>query len=241
MLKCLSSLFIDDLKPLATPVVCEVENYDSDMNLNELVDNLSQLLLKYKLQFYNNSTYTENKIALISAWSLNYLWKVLPSIIVATSVLKKSLPLTPENIKIRVDNLGTVKDIKLPNEGFFSPYSSTQERFSPLINDHLTPLFNELNTKFKVPKKILWGNALRYIKNIFNTLVLRFPTIESIKLDRDILLATKVFDDGSFNPLYLPKRYISTDKIKHQAHSQCCLYYQLPNNHFCALCPRKKP
>jgi len=240
MLKCLNTLFIGDLKPLATPVVCQIDNYDSDMNLDELASSMPKLLVQYKQLHYSNSTSDENTIALVSAWSLDYLWKVLPSFIVATSVLKILLPLAPENIEIRINNLGTVKDIKLPNEGLVNPNSSTQERYNPLINDHLTPLFDELNKNFKVPKKILWGNALRYIKNIFNTLEQQYPTLTYLKLDREILLTKKFFDDGSFNPLYFPIRKVIKDNEYHQAHNQCCLYYQLPNFSYCDLCPRQK-
>lgn len=239
MLNCLSSIFTGDLKSLATPVMSNVENHHCDMNLNELLDKLPVMIEKYKEQHYKNTFISVDEVALVSAWSLDYLWKILPSIIVASCVLKRSLPLSIENIKIRINPLGTIENIMLTDEGIAIPHSSTQLRFSPLIEDHLTPIFKSLNYQFNVPEKILWGNAVRYIKNIFNTLIERLPLIEDIKLDQQTLLTTKRFEDGSYNPLYFKTRYIKTDNVQHMAHSQCCLYYKLPDNDYCALCPRK--
>ncbi|WP_420226754.1 siderophore-iron reductase FhuF [Pigmentiphaga litoralis] len=179
--------------------------------------------------------------AATSAWSLSYLWTLLPAFAAAASVLQHRFPVGADDMAVSLDGDGAATRFHIRRLGDALPGTSTGERYQPLLADHLDPLFAALRAQTRIAPKILWGNAARYLESVLEQGLALTGGATGIAADHHALLECAVNDDGSTNPLHGTRR-VST-RVESgvvtpvRLHRQCCLYYLLPGEGYCGLCP----
>lgn len=185
--------------------------------------------------------------AAASSWSLDYLWALLPPVVSATSILQHVFPVSPAEMAVTLDKNGVPLRFHIRHEGLAAPGDSCTTRYAPLIWQHLTPLFATIRCHARLPEKILWGNAARYMDGILEQALLLTRNAAQVIEDRDHLLFNPLWLEGESNPLYMRQRQIAHIEngipSRHKLHRQCCLSYRLPGRDYCSACPLapKKP
>ncbi|TJZ64737.1 siderophore-iron reductase FhuF [Chitiniphilus eburneus] len=174
--------------------------------------------------------------AVASAWTMDYLWALLPGAVAAASVLQHRFPLAPEHLAVALDDLGLPRAFYLCDEGKALPGSDTMTRFGPLLHQHLSPLFVTLSAQTRVPRKILWGSAARYIEGILEQARAQIGPMPGLLADHDLLLDQPRWPDGERNPMHARCGNMN-QAAPHTLHRQCCLYYLLPDEDYCGACP----
>lgn len=185
--------------------------------------------------------------ATASAWSLDYLWLVLPASIAGACLLRHGLPLDPASCLLDVDVHGVPIRLHLPHEGqALRGDPDSQAHREDLVRLHLSPLFSALHAGSSLPLKILWGNAARVLADTFSALsdVARASGDEEARLhiarQGAAWLTARAWQDGEPNPLWLhggkpPTLLAITSKSTCLA--QCCLRHLLPGQVHCGRCP----
>ncbi len=179
--------------------------------------------------------------AAASAWSLDYLWALLPAVTAAASVLQHRFPMHADDVALSVDDAGTPVRFHITGEGHSMPGTPSAARYGPLLDGHLAPLFKTINQQTRLAQKILWGNAARYLEVIFDEALALTGNAGHIAADRETLLQHPTRPDGHPNPLFGRQRR-STHTGNGVAtpitlHRQCCLLYRLPGQGYCGACP----
>lgn len=177
-----------------------------------------------------------------SAWSLHYLWALLPPIVAGASLLGHAFPVRPEEMHVQFDADGEALRFHVSDEGCPRPDADTAARYDALLWQHLDPLFTALSRLARVAPKILWGNAARYLGSIFEQGLALSGRAPCIVRDHDQLLERPTWPDGRINPLHTPRRQaLDSGEGGHVTpvtlHRQCCLYYLLPGEGYCVACP----
>ena len=189
---------------------------------------------------YRRVTGTDLRAA-ASAWSLSYLWTLLPAVVAAASILQHRFPVHADDMAVSFDKDGAATRFHIRHLGDALPGTSTQERYEPLLADHLDPLFAALRAQTRVASKILWGNAARYLESVLEHGLQRTGGAAHIAADHHALLQCAVNEEGSTNPLHGVRRRSSAVQggvvTPVRLHRQCCLYYLLPGEGYCGLCP----
>ncbi len=172
-----------------------------------------------------------------SAWSLDYLWLVLPPSLAAACLLHHGLPLDPSGCLLDLAPHGAPICLHVPHEG--TPLADDPACLEQtLIRAHLSPLFAALHLGSKLPVKILWGNAARVLAEVFRALSgAARAQQDDAPLHRIAALAQALLDsptlrDGQPNPLWLYSKRGVPDR-----HAQCCLRHLLPAQAHCEACP----
>lgn len=179
--------------------------------------------------------------AAASAWSLDYLWALLPAVSAAASVLQHCFPMHPDDVALSLNDAGAPVCFHITHEGRAMPGSPTAARYDSLLDGHLAPLFKAIGGQTRLAQKILWGNAARYLEAILDQALALTGHAGHIATDRETLLQYPTRADGQPNPLYGRQR-ISTHVENGVAASitlyrQCCLLYRLPGQGYCGACP----
>lgn len=191
----------------------------------------------------------EDLRATAAAWSLGYLWLLLPATIAGACLLRHGLPLELTSCLLDVDAHGTPTRLHLPNEGqaLRGDLDSHVHR-ETLVRSHLSPLFSALHAASGLPLKILWGNAARVLADIFAALpdMVRASGEEDGEAERHIArqgsawLMARAWQDGEPNPLWLhggkPPTLLAITSPS-SCHAQCCLRHLLPGLAHCGRCP----
>lgn len=178
-----------------------------------------------------------------SAWSLTYLWRLLPPAVAAISVLQQGFPLAASQMHVMLDDDGEAARFYICDEGLPLRGTSTATRYRPLLEQHLAPLFDNLHHLTGLAPKILWGNAARYLEPILEQALLLSKQSPAIVADHDWLLQQRVRPENIpiTNPLYGRQRIAVHDESGQTSHvklhRQCCLYHLLPGEDYCGLCP----
>jgi len=176
-----------------------------------------------------------------SDWSLRYLWTLLPPVAAAISVLHHSLPVCAEQIAIELDTCSAPLRFHIEHEGHPACESETFTRYHILLEQHLTPLFGAISDLTRLPKKVLWGNAARYLEIVLDQALLLTENAPHVLADKIALLQASKLPDGRRNPLYAARRKVTqihNDKpVSLILHRQCCLAHLLPNQDYCGACP----
>jgi ferric iron reductase protein FhuF len=223
---------------------------------------LPDALRRYALRW---GTGTRDLRAIASAWSMDYLWTLLPPVVAAATVLQHRFPVEAAQIALSLDDLGAPRGFHITNEGLPMPGTSTARRYSGLIDGHLRPLFAALHRHTGLAEKVLWSNAARYLGEILDEAQEHLPgPPPTVRADRDQLLghAGRQPGDGLRRPRWdaegcdaplgptalepwptnpmpaLPRRTTCTQAGQIvPLHSHCCLYYLLPSQAYCGGCP----
>jgi ferric iron reductase protein FhuF len=123
--------------------------------------------------------------AAASAWSLDYLWMLMPGTVAAASVLHHGLPIDPACVMLDIGANGAPVRLHLPHEGagLAGEVMGADRVTADLGEDpalrhledlfvlHLRPVFEALHTHGRLPRKILWANARRVLTEIFDALM----------------------------------------------------------------------
>ncbi|WP_148713619.1 siderophore-iron reductase FhuF [Chitinolyticbacter meiyuanensis] len=177
--------------------------------------------------------------AVASAWAMDYLWALLPGVVAAASVLQHRFAMAPDTLAVQFNAIGLPTAFYLRDEGKALPGSDTMARYGELLHGHLLPLFAALTAQSRVPRKILWGSAARYIEGILDQAQAQLGRLPGLLADRDLLLEQPTWPGGERNPMHARRRCVAQpDQAAPLAlHRQCCLYYLLPGEDYCGACP----
>lgn len=177
--------------------------------------------------------------AVASAWSLSYLWALLPPVVAAASLLRHRFDIGIDQVAVRFDTHGSATSFHIRHEGHPLPGSDTETRYASLLRDHLDPLFAAVHRHTRLAPKILWGNAARYLELILDqALEMAGPQPELVE-DRATLLDREFWAGGRANPMHAGRRrlIIQREDGPVALHRQCCLFYLLPGEGYCGACP----
>lgn len=176
-----------------------------------------------------------------SAWSLDYLWALLPATAAAASVLQHAFPLRAEDLALNLNDFGVPICFHIRHEGRPAPATPVAVRYGPLLDAHLRPLFKAIVWQTRLAEKILWGNAARCLETILDQALALTGNATHVAQDKQFLLQRPTRPDGAPNPLFAPQRVspLTRDNIDAPLllHRQCCLHYRLPGYSHCHACP----
>lgn len=238
MIALLEPIFQGDWAQYGETLVCAARPPARDLHVADLL--CDPRLLAGVLRRHARHLGAEDLRPVASAWSLSYLWALLPPVVAAASVLQHGFPVAPEQMSVTLNDDGEPVCFYIPDEGAPLAGTDTVTRYGPLLRQHLQPLFIELSRQTRLATKILWGNAARYLEPILEQALLSGPAPE-ITQDLDQLLRQRTWPDGRANPLFIRQREVvrleggkpATLKL----HRQCCLYHLLPDEGYCGACP----
>lgn len=186
--------------------------------------------------------------AAVSAWTLDYVAALLPPLAAAASVLQHVLPAAAADLALQLDEHGAPRRFHLRHAdvrqlGRPAPGESTAQRYDALLWQHLDPLFQALATHTGLARKVLWGNAARWMAATLDQALAASGGAPPVAADRAWLLDEAHWPGDRANPLYprlaTPMRSASIGA--ETLHRQCCLYYLLPGEDYCAACPLTCP
>lgn len=179
--------------------------------------------------------------AAASAWSLSYLWALLPAVTAAASVLQHQFPMHADEVALSLNDAGAPIRFHITREGRALPGTPPTTRYGPLLEAHLDPLFKAISRQTRLPQKILWGNAARYLEAILDQALALTGNAEHIATDRETLLQHPTRPDGHPNLLHgRQRRSIHVENgvtTTVTLYRQCCLLYRLPGQGYCGACP----
>lgn len=186
---------------------------------------------------------------LASSWSLVYLAKLLPPVCAAATLLRHALPVGAAHTWITLDEQGLPDAFHIRSLGHAMPDADVWQRYEPLVWAHLMPLADALHALTRLPRKILWGNAMRNVAGIFDAARALPATPPGVDSDRAALLHGPRWapggaapHGGAINPLFGVDRVATVHHGDHTdtltLHRQCCLMYKLIDGHgYCDGCP----
>ncbi|WP_398493853.1 siderophore-iron reductase FhuF [Variovorax sp.] len=175
-----------------------------------------------------------------SAWSLHYLNALLPPVAAAASLLQHGFPMAPARVWLTFAEGAVPQCFHITDEGQPLHGAGTAERYAALLQEHLAPLFLQLTRLTRIAPKILWGNAARYLEPVLEQGLAASGQAPAVAQDLDHLLHQPHWGRDD-NPMFTPPRRAVRLEAGAPAsialHRQCCLYYLLPEEGYCAACP----
>ncbi|WCM94915.1 siderophore-iron reductase FhuF [Acidovorax sp. NCPPB 2350] len=185
-----------------------------------------------------------------SMWSMRYCWVVLPYAMVAATLLRQILPITPRETWVQFDDQGQPLRFVVSTAGMAaSGEASTQQRYAPLVFGHLQPLVEAIHALTRLSRRILWVNVVRHVQAIFDHGLQDQALAPAISMERRMLLETPrwdtpgtLFQKPCENPLFHPPRsvHLQGEGGVHrtiQVHRSCCLFYLVDEPRYCSACP----
>jgi ferric iron reductase protein FhuF len=198
--------------------------------------------------------------AVASAWAMRYLWALLPPVVAAASGACRPLPMAADAMRLELDDTGApvrflVADLGDAKDGDpastagsigthsadapVHPPSDVWHRYGPLVWDHLRLLADALFLASRLPRKTVWGGAVRYLEAVLKAMETHGAAPHAAH-DRQQLLHEPAWGPACQerdNPLCLPTRVSRGDGPVMTLHRECCLYHLLPTAQYCAACP----
>ncbi|MFY0479938.1 siderophore-iron reductase FhuF [Achromobacter marplatensis] len=172
--------------------------------------------------------------AAASAWTLQYLWALLAPAVAAATGARREVPCAAAAMRLMLDGANTPVAFIVAELGPAQPDADTRERYGALVWEHLLPLADGIHAASRLPRKVVWAGAVRYLDALFDALRAMGCDVAE---DRRLLLETASWSgDGRANPLCLPAR-IPPAHAPGPVYRECCLYYLLPGQTQCAACP----
>ena len=197
-------------------------------NLNKENNRLYQHIIEYSAALG-----VSKPRAQASVWHMQYLMRILPSIIVSHSLLERPLPLKLNQISFDEKQCR----ILLPNDGRLSPHSGTEARYNEFLFQHLAPLHQCLHQLFGVSEAVLWSNTLFRFNGLFAT-IKKVAGAQPI-LEKDHINLTTYSSLGlKPNPLLFKKVTCHDERGSYTLRAHCCLLNEVKDRHFCRDCPK---
>lgn len=241
MIPLLASVFQGPLAPLGEVLHCGPAMPADAACLADLLACPTRLedLLRQHARHWGASTRDLRPVA--SAWSRHYLSALLPPVLAAASIRQHVFPLSPDQIGVRLNARGTPASFHLRHLGSPMPGASPAQRYSSLVWQHLTPLFEAL----RAVSGVLWGNAARHTETMLAQALLLTGEEAMVARDRDWLLHSATWPQAGQpsmdrpHPLRGRRREITAVHGGQRIllHRQCCLYHLLPGQAHCDACP----
>ena len=182
--------------------------------------------------------------ALISLWSKWHFGALLAPYMAANLLLERDLPVGLDEVGVHLTAAGHAECLQLAHTG--RPLASLDgfTRFSTLIDDHLTPLINELACYSGASAKVFWSNVGNTFEHFLGGVDMHPMAQPGMAEEGHRLLATRTLTDGRRNPLYQPVRYFQPEcqdetdaPATQRVRRLCCLRYLLPELGYCGNCP----
>ncbi|MBQ4844774.1 siderophore-iron reductase FhuF [Pseudoalteromonas sp. MMG005] len=190
-------------------------------------------MLRHEISTFSQRKGVGKSRSQASVWHMHYTLQILPSIIVAQSVLQQSLPLSLKDVLWHTK----LQQLQLPNQGINLSGCPTEIRYYDLIFKHLAPLHAWLNQQFGISSKVLWSNCTFRINQFLHAIEHALGHSEHLKNERRILLNECHINDQT-NPLY-SKPIMLTDSLNtYRIRDHCCLLHDVPNKSHCSDCPK---
>lgn len=240
MIPLLQTLFPGELSEYGENLVCSPAPATA-VPIIELIEDHHHLENILRRQASRLDAPLNDLRAVASVWSLGYLWTLLPAAVVPLSVLGHVFPLRADQMLVQLDIQGNPSRFYIVDEGHGSPERPTQARYEALLLCHLQPLIESITELTGLSRKVLWGNAARYLEVILDQAALLDKGNQRLLNDRTVLLQTPLWPDGARNPLYAKQREVMLYANGHhesvRLHRRCCLNFRLPNEIYCGACP----
>lgn len=241
MIALLTPLFQGDWAAYGETLVCQASSPPDAIGLSRLIHDGALLDDVMRRHAAHLGVAGDDLRAAASTWSLAYLWALLPPVTAAASVLQHGFPMRAEDISVSLDKAGTPVRFHIRHEGRAMPGTPTSVRYDALLSAHLEPLFQAIGLRTKLARKILWGNAARYLEVVLDQVLALTGDAEHVAADRRVLLQQATWPDGRPNLLHAPQRHsVGTEHgriVPITLHRQCCLSYLLPGQNYCGACP----
>jgi ferric iron reductase protein FhuF len=179
--------------------------------------------------------------AAASAWSRVYLWALLPATAAAASVLQHRFPVRANEIAMSLNSVGEPICFHILHQGRPMPNASPAERYGPLLEENLAPLFEAVGKQTRLTQKVLWGNAARCLEAVLHQALALTGDADHVAEDIAALLRQPTRMDGRSNPLCARRRM--SHRVENgvataiSLHRECCLFYRLPGQGYCGACP----
>ncbi|MDP9900694.1 siderophore-iron reductase FhuF [Variovorax ginsengisoli] len=246
MIALLAPLFAGALAPLGERLQCADAPPPGAVRVADLV--ASPALLREVLDRHARyrGVAGNDLRAVASAWVLDYAEVLLPPVVAAASALHHVFPVSADSIWLQTDRGGNPVCFHIRQTGVARPGADTAERYAPLLEGHLAPLFQALVRLTRVAPKILWGNTSRNLEPILDQVLAATGGAAPITEDKAHLLGEPAWPtcDGQAlrdNPLFGRQREVreifEEKPVSFRLHRQCCLYYLLPHETHCNACP----
>lgn len=191
--------------------------------------------LRHTLESYRAARWPEaDARASASAWALQYLWALLAPVVAAVSGAQRAVPCSASLMRLTLDETCAPVAFTVAELGPSHADADTWRRYGALVWEHLLPLAEGVHAASRLPRKVVWAGAVRYLEALFDALQAMGCDVAE---DRHPLLHTEIWArDGRANPLCLPPR-IPPAQVQGPVYRECCLYYLLPGQTQCVACP----
>ncbi|CAB3628464.1 siderophore-iron reductase FhuF [Achromobacter pestifer] len=181
--------------------------------------------------------------AVASAWAMSYLWALLPPVAAAATGARHALPARADAMWIELDGNAAPARFLITELGSPDPDGDVWRRYDALVWHHLHPLADALFHASRLPRKVVWGGAVRYLEVVLKAVEMQTqgtPASASARQDRLHLLEAPCWGAEAAaraNPLCLAPRISRGPDPTVTLHRECCLYHLLPTAQYCAACP----
>lgn len=231
MIALLSPVFQGEWASLGETLDCASPRPPQAMPVSALLDDPARLSGVLQRHARSLGVAGPDLRATASAWTLAYLWALLPPVIAAASLFQHRFPVAAAGLAVSLDFHGVPRRFHLADEGTSLPGSGTADRYGPLLWNHLAPLFIAVSAQTRLAPKVMWGNAARYVGAVFEHLAGTGSAPPQLARDHEMLMHQAAWPGGCDNPLH-PR--VRPDPALHR---QCCLYHLLPGQSPCRGCP----
>ena len=241
MIPLLTPLFQGEWAPLGEALACAPRWPPDAIQVSHLIRDDRLLASAIRQHARRRGVTGEDLRAAASAWSMDYLWALLPPVAAAASVLQHGFPMRADQVAVELDGTGTPTRFHIAREGSSMAGEPAAVRYGPLLWHHLEPLFAAIARQTHLPQKILWANAARYLQTILEQALALTGDAPHVAADQHALLHEPHWPDHQRNPLYArqreARRIEDGTPVTIRLHRQCCLYYRLPGHGYCGACP----
>lgn len=177
--------------------------------------------------------------AVVSLWSKWHFSALTVPTLTANLLLNRDLPVGVDDVHVIFNGKGCTSRLWLPHEGTLLTSQDPFERFSTLIEQHWTPLIEQLAAISGAAQRVFWSNAGGYLDYYVNALA-EHPLVNRKALEAaKALLETRTLPNGKRNLLFQPVRYVQpkgSEEVK-RVRRLCCLRYLLEEFDTCGTCP----
>ena len=178
--------------------------------------------------------------AVASQWSKLYFSRLILPAAAAAILFDWQLQLDLSTMRIAMDDDGGNIRFGLPSKGIQGAIHNPGERFSFLADAHLRHVIPVLSDVSGLPPKVLWSNAGNILENVVQRSAALLGSEHHGVRDGRNYLKIRRFEDGSFNPLFEPVRYIDHNGEVLRKRRICCFRYFIPALSICKTCPLEK-
>lgn len=174
-------------------------------------------------------------MAVATQWSKWHFSLLLTPVIAANIAADWQLPVALDDVGIVLSPDSRTLAIRFAHEGARQSFTSAEDRFALLVDEHLTPLIATIAQASGLPKKVLWSNAGNVFENTVQDCAALLGEAHPALAQARALLAVRTRPDGRRNELFAPVAYTGEeDKRRRRI---CCLRYRMASLPLCKTCP----